>query len=117
MSRLPGGRGPRTAVLLVWFALIAALLAWLLGMPGRGSWFTAILTTVPLLLPLPGLWQGRRYTHRWAAITLVPAMAWSLTELVANPAARVPAGMTALLGFLALAALVAVLRAPSVTAD
>jgi hypothetical protein len=41
----------------------------------------------------------------------VPALAWSLTELVANPGARAFAVLSALLAFLALAGVVATLRA------
>jgi len=106
----------RAAVLLAWFALAAAALGWQLSVPGRGGPIAAFAMVAPLLLPLPGLWHARRYTYRWAAITLVPAMAWSLTELVANPGARLAAGMTAALAFVALAVLVAALRVPA-TAD
>ena len=52
----------------------------------------------------------RRYTYRWAPLTLVPSMVWSLTELVASPGSRAIAAALAMAGFLALAAIVAVLR-------
>jgi hypothetical protein len=43
-------------------------------------------------------------------LTLAPALAWSLTEILANPPARGYAVGVALLAFLSLAAVVAALR-------
>ena len=117
MKRFRRGRGTWALVLAAWFTLAAALLAWQLTGPGAGGTVAALVTVSPLLLPLHGLWRARRYTYRWAAVTLVPALAWSLTELVANPAARLAAGIAALLAFLALAALVAALRVQPAAAD
>jgi uncharacterized membrane protein len=112
------GRAPRArgAVLLLWSLLITALCAWPLSRSfSAGTIAILLFTVVPLLLPLPGLWQGRRRTYRWAALTLAPAMTWSLTEVVANPAARRPAACAALLAFCSLAALVAALRTTTAT--
>jgi uncharacterized membrane protein len=101
----------RRSTLAVWLGLLALLVAWHAagGAAGLG---TAILAAValPLLLPLPGLWRGRRRTFRWAPLTLAPALAWALTEILANPPARGFAVGSALLAFLALAAVVATLR-------
>jgi uncharacterized membrane protein len=101
----------RIATLAIWTLLIATLTAW-------HAWSHAapaalvlwLLTVLPLLVALPGLWQGRRRTYRWAGLTLAPALAWGLTEMLANAAAGAVATATALLAFLALAALVAALR-------
>jgi len=101
----------RRFTLLVWAGLLAVLLAWHVApAPAKlGSVVLGILA-LPLLAPLPGLWQGRRRSYRWAPMTLAPALAWSLTEILANPAARGFAISGALLSFLSLAAVVASLR-------
>jgi uncharacterized membrane protein len=92
--------------------LLAALAAWHLSAQSRlAAAMLLLVTVVPLLFPLPALWRTRRSGYRWAPLTLVPALSWSLTELVANPGARAFAILTALLAFLALASVVATLRA------
>jgi uncharacterized membrane protein len=101
-----GFRRARAAVVGLWLGLVAVLLLWS-SASGLGL---AIVTAGPLLLPLPGLVAARRRTYRWAPLTLAPALAWSLTELVANQAARGIAVLAALLAFLALAGVVAALR-------
>jgi uncharacterized membrane protein len=101
----------RRWVLGLWLALGADVCAWLLA--GRSAAAGAILVILiagPLLAPLPGLLAGRRRSYRWAPLTLAPSLALALTELVANPPARHLAGLTALLAFLCLAAIVAALR-------
>lgn len=101
----------RMATLLAWLGLLSLLLAWNLS-PGAAALGTVTLAVVgvPLLAPLQGLWRVRRRTYRWAPLTLAPALAWSLTEILANPPARGFATGCALLAFLALAAVVAALR-------
>lgn len=101
----------RAAVLWLFGGLIVVQAGWHVARLGGFALVLALLATVvPLLLPLPGLVQKRRQTYRWATLTLVPAMTWALTELIANPEVRVVAGAVGLGGFLALAALVAALR-------
>jgi uncharacterized membrane protein len=101
----------RAAVVCLWLGLAALLLGWsLAGGATIGGVALAMLTAGPLLAPLAGLWAGRRRTYRWAPLALAPGLAWSLTELVANPAARGLAGLVALLAFLCLAGIVAALR-------
>jgi uncharacterized membrane protein len=97
--------------LLLWVGLIVLLLAWHAA-HGRASLGSLVLGVValPLLAPLPGLWRDQRRSYRWAPLTLAPALAWSLTEILANPAARGYATGVALLSFLSLAAIVASLR-------
>lgn len=101
----------RRATLVVWSGLLLWPVAWhaAQGTARLGTVMLAV-TTLPLLLPLPGLWRGQRRSYRWAPLTLVPVLAWSLTELLANPLARGFAVGGALLAFLALAAVVATLR-------
>jgi uncharacterized membrane protein len=102
----------RRATLAVWMMLLAVLAIWHLSTASRLAAVALLLLTVaPLLFPLPALWRTQRRAYRWAPLTLVPALAWSLTELVANPGARGFAILTALLAFLALAGVVATLRA------
>ena len=104
-------RRARRAVLLAWLSLAVALVVWHVQRLGATAAAVATLFTAgPLLLPLPGLLRGAVRSYRWAALTLAPALAWSLMELSANPAARWPAAVAALLAVLALAALVAALR-------
>ena len=102
----------RRATLAVWTMLLAVLATWHLSAQSRlATAMLVVVTVVPLLFPLPALWRTQRTGYRWAPLTLVPALAWSLTELVANPGARAFAVLTALLAFLALAGVVATLRA------
>jgi uncharacterized membrane protein len=106
--------GVRVAVLAAWGLLALTLLAWYAAMlPRTAAIVAAVLTVAPLAAPLPGLLARRRRSYRWAPLTLVPAMTWSLTELVANPAERPYALAAGLLAFAALAAIVAWLRAAS----
>ncbi len=69
-------------------ALIFLCVAWELWLaplrPG-GSWL--VLKTLPLLLPLMGILNGRRYTYQWASMLILAyftegvARAWSDTGL------------------------------------
>jgi uncharacterized membrane protein len=50
-------------------ALIALCIAWewlLAPLRPGGSWL--VLKALPLVLPLPGIMQGRRYTYQWTAL-------------------------------------------------
>lgn len=61
------GQGLRHAAAAVVLALVALGLAWELWLAptGRG---TLALKVLPLLLALPGLWQGRLQAHRAVAL-------------------------------------------------
>jgi uncharacterized membrane protein len=48
----------------------------------------AVFFSLPLLAPLPGLLQGRRYTHSWATLCVLPYFIIGVSESVANPALR-----------------------------
>lgn len=110
MSRVRAERS-RAILLVTWGLLAALLIAWFATTLSPPAALTAgLLTIVPLLLPLAGLLRRHRRTYRWAPITLAPALAWSLMELIASPGARAAAVAAALLVFIALAAIVAWLR-------
>ncbi len=78
-----------------------------------GACGLALVAGLPLLPPLPGLLGGRPRTLRWAPLTLAPALALALTEVVANPAARTAATVTLALVLAAFSAVVAALRTSS----
>lgn len=76
-----------------WAALFAAQLA--LAWPGLGiARYWPLIAAAPLLLPLPGLWRGRRYTYRWVGFVALLYFCVGIAELVANPALRVYAYAT-----------------------
>jgi uncharacterized membrane protein len=80
----------------LWIAVVLSLLAWIMaGYP----WPICVLAALPLLAPLSGLLRGRRHTYAWATLFAVPYLAFALTELLANPAARWVAAMSLLLVF------------------
>ncbi len=67
-------------VLVFWHQLMQSLSLQQIG------W--AVLFSLPLFAPLPGLWQGRRYTHSWATLCVLPYFIIGISESVANPALR-----------------------------
>jgi len=86
----------RSLAVWLWAAVVLSLLAWILaGYP----WPICILAALPLLAPLSGLIRGRRNTYAWATLFAVPYLAFALTELLVNPAARWVAAMSLLLVF------------------
>jgi uncharacterized membrane protein len=86
----------RLLAVWLWAAVVMSLLAWILaGYP----WPICILAALPLLAPLSGLIRGRRHTYAWATLFAVPYLAFALTELLVNPAARWVAAMSLLLVF------------------
>ena len=86
----------RSLAVWLWAAVVLSLLAWILaGYP----WPICILAALPLLAPLSGLIRGRRHTYAWATLFAVAYLAFALTELLVNPAARWVAAMSLLLVF------------------
>lgn len=79
----------RRWVLLTWTALFALVCARQLQ---QGLNFTqvlwALLFALPLLLALPGLIKGKRYTHSWATLCVLPYFVVGITEAVANTEIR-----------------------------
>ncbi|HYH43180.1 MAG TPA: DUF2069 domain-containing protein [Burkholderiales bacterium] len=76
MNAASAGTGLRVAASALLAALIVVTLAWELWLaplrPG-GSWLA--LKTLPLLLPLRGIFAGRRYTYQWAMMLVLAYVA------------------------------------------
>jgi uncharacterized membrane protein len=105
-------RTVRRLAIGAWILLGASVAAW----PGAGiGRLTAAFAFVPLLLPLPGLVRGSVKWLRAAPMALAPALALAITEILANPPARLVAGASLALAFLAFAAIVAALRSRAPT--
>lgn len=98
-------------VLLTHALLLVVAVGWQLATrPGTGGLVAALLTAIPLLLPWPGLLRGKRYTHAWATLCVLPYLIIGIVEAVANPAGRVWSGATLILSLLFFAALILYLR-------
>jgi len=69
---LPLTRNMNALTSISLIALIALCVAWELWLaplrPG-GSWL--VLKVLPLLVALPGILRGRRYTHQWASMLIL----------------------------------------------
>ena len=86
----------RSLTIWLWIAVLLSLLAWTMaGYP----WPICVLAALPLLAPLNGLVRGRRHTYAWATLFAIPYLAFALTELLVNPAARWVAASSLLLVF------------------
>lgn len=83
---------------------------------GRGA-LNALLLSIPALAPAVGLWRGSRYTYRWASLCVMPYFVVGLTEVIANPSARVWAASLLALSLTWFAALIAFLRVTRSHAD
>ena len=79
------------ASLIALIVLCAAWELWLAPLRPGGSWLA--LKALPLLLPLPGILRGKRYTHQWVTLLVVAyfvegvVRAWSDRGLSAQLAA------------------------------
>jgi len=99
----------RRIVICLWMLLVVSIVVWPFTGGGIGLATTAI-ALLPLFLPLPGLVHGERRTLRWSPLTLAPALALALTEILVNAPARTPAILTLALILAAFAATIAALR-------
>ena len=75
----------------IYLALIALQLVWhgLLPPPqGNGNWSLAALATVPLLLPLRGVWAGSLRSMTWAGYLSMLYLVVGVMEAWANPPQR-----------------------------
>jgi uncharacterized membrane protein len=86
----------RSLTIGLWIAVTFSLLAWILA---GYSWPMCVIAVLPLLAPLNGLVRGRRHTYAWATLFAIPYLAFALTELLVNPAARWVAAVSLLLVF------------------
>lgn len=68
MSTPPTLRRASTLLLLALFALCVLWELWLAPLRPGGS--SLALKALPLLIPLPGIWQGRRYTYQWGTLAI-----------------------------------------------
>lgn len=98
--------------LAVWLTLLISVACWPLGDGGIGPLTTA-LAFLPLLAPLSGMARGAGRALRWAPLTLAPALALALTEILVNPAGRTRASVSLALILAAFAAVIAALRRAS----
>ncbi len=86
----------RSLTIAMWIAVTLSLLAWMFV---GYSWPMCVLAVLPLLAPLNGLIHGRRHTYAWATLFAIPYLAFAVTELLVNPAARWVAAISLLLIF------------------
>jgi uncharacterized membrane protein len=93
---MSAARTARLLTIWLWLAVSLSLLAWIaVGYP----WAVCLAAVLPLLAPLYGLVQGRRYTYAWATLFAIPYLTFALTELLVNPAARWVASISLFLVF------------------
>jgi uncharacterized membrane protein len=77
-----------------WLGLIALQPVWLALLPppaGPGNGWLATLATVPLLLPLGGVWRGSLRALTWAGYLSMLYLVIGVMEAWANPPQRLPA--------------------------
>ncbi len=92
--------------------LFAVVIAWrAVGQYTVPNVLWTLVLCIPLLLPVRGLWQGKRYTHAWATLCVIPYFVVGVTEAVADPAQRLWAGICLALSLTLFTALIAYLRA------
>ena len=71
---------------------------------------TAAVVTLPLWAWAPALWRGSRKSFAAMTLCVVPYLVGALTELIANPAARVWASTALLVAFTLFVLLIVFLR-------
>jgi uncharacterized membrane protein len=77
-----------------WLGLIVLQPVWLAVLPppaGPGNGWLAALATVPLLLPLGGVWRGSLRALTWAGYLAMLYLVVGVMEAWANPPQRLPA--------------------------
>lgn len=77
-----------------WLALILLQPAWFAVLPaptGSGNWALAAAVTLPLLLPLGGVWRGSLRAITWAGYLAMLYLVIGVMEAWANPPQRLPA--------------------------
>jgi uncharacterized membrane protein len=74
-----------------WLGLIVLQPVWLALLPppaGPGRWALAALATLPLLLPLGGVWRGSLRAMTWAGYLAMLYLVIGVMEAWANPPQR-----------------------------
>ena len=75
----------RAAASATLIALIALSLAWELWLaPARPGGSLLALQGLPLVLPLGGVLQGRRYTYQWSSMLILAYFAEGVTRVWAD---------------------------------
>ena len=90
----------KTVSLASWLLLFACQLG-LLWPALDIDFYWAIVASLPLLVPLPGLIRGHPYTYKWVGFLALIYFCVGISELMANPALRIY-GFGTLLGSVAL---------------
>ena len=83
-----------------WLGLIVLQPVWLAILPppaGPGNWALAALATLPLLLPLGGVWRGSLRAMTWAGYLAMLYLVIGVMEVWANPPQRPAALLQAVL--------------------
>ena len=100
MSLARLARLAREATVALAALLCAVFVAWhVLRYSAATALLACTLGVTPWLLLGPGLWRGERQRHAAALLLVSPYLAYGLTEVLANPGARLYAGTTVLLAF------------------
>ena len=75
----------RVAATVLLLALISLCLAWELWLaPLRPGGSLTALKALPLVLALPGVWGGRRYTYQWSSLLILAYLAEGATRAWAD---------------------------------
>jgi uncharacterized membrane protein len=110
MSRRVGSNWERAAFGFC-LSLALVLIAWHATTAGTAPWLGWVLAA-PLLIGLPGLLRGRRYTYQWLSLALGVYAGYAVMESVANPVGRPWASAAALLACLSFVAVIGRFRYP-----
>lgn len=109
MSR---GRRP-TAVIISWSLLLGTLIIWWvhgLEQALHPIDFVGPALLLPLIIGLVPVARGSARATAAATLLIIPYLGWGLTEILANPGARVYAVLTVVFGFVCFGALIFELR-------
>ena len=81
MTPLDANTASRQCLLFLMFTCLAWELFLAPLRPG-GSWLA--LKALPLAAALPGVWRGKRYTHKWSSMLILIYMAEGLVRGIAE---------------------------------
>lgn len=101
------------AVIVWWLLLLGTLILWWLDSVDRSFAVTDLVVPallLPLVIGLVPVARGSAKATAAATLLLIPYLGWGLTEILANPAGRIFAGLTVLFGFACFGALILQLR-------
>ena len=92
-------------------ALIVVVVSWhTAGQRSMSHILLGLALTLPLWVPLPGLIGRKRRSYAWATLCVVPYFVLGVTEAVANPAARMWAGLCLSIALVLFVGLIGYLR-------